>query len=272
MTEGRRTPREVRPGTRLSYPRHPHPPEEPTTPIAVISDVHANRHALEAVLRSGRMEGIREVWSLGDVVGYGAEPVQCLSIVTEEASRQIAGNHDLGAAGRVPLDAFSPSAQAALEWTRGVLGPVGIAKLAKLAPSSPGEVALFHASPRDPVWDYVTTDEKARAALEATGARIVFIGHTHSPAAWRLRPDGEIEGGFVGGPGTVELTEGRWLINPGAVGQPRDGDARASWLSYDPDAAAVTFHRTPYDVAGAQNAILAVGLPGDLARRISEGR
>jgi diadenosine tetraphosphatase ApaH/serine/threonine PP2A family protein phosphatase len=223
------------------------------------------------VLRAARADGTHEVWSLGDVVGYGAEPVQCLATVTEVASRQIAGNHDLGAAGRVPLMAFSPSARAALEWTRTVLGPVGIAKLARLAPSSPGEVALFHASPRDPVWDYVTSDDKARAALQATDAQIVFIGHTHVPAAWRLSPDGEIEGGFVGAPGTVELTEGRWLVNPGAVGQPRDGDARASWLSYDPDAATVTFHRTPYDVAGAQNAILAVGLPEDLARRLSEG-
>lgn len=219
-----------------------------------------------------RMEGTHEVWSLGDVVGYGAEPVSCLATITDETSRRIAGNHDLAAAGRVPLDAFSPSAQAALEWTRGVIGPVGIAKLAKLAPSSEGPVSLFHGSPRDPVWDYVTTDEKARAALEATDADLVFVGHTHSPAAWRLTPQGEIEGGFVGGAGTVELTEGRWLVNPGAVGQPRDGDARASWLTYDAEAATVTFHRTPYDVAGAQNAILAVGLPADLARRISEGR
>jgi diadenosine tetraphosphatase ApaH/serine/threonine PP2A family protein phosphatase len=218
------------------------------------------------------MAGTHEVWSLGDMVGYGAEPVQCLATITDEASRQISGNHDLAAAGRVPLDAFSPSARKAIEWTREVLGPVGVAKLAKLAPSSPGPPALYHGSPRDPVWDYVSSDEKARAALESTDADLIFIGHTHSPAAWRLTPEGELEGGFVGGPGTVELTEGRWLINPGAVGQPRDGDARASWVSYDPGAATVTFNRTPYDVAGAQNAILAVGLPPDLARRISEGR
>lgn len=253
--------------------RTPAPPPVPgdTLPIAILSDVHANRHALEAVLRAARSAGVRDVWSLGDVVGYGAEPVQCLATITDEASRQIGGNHDLGAAGLVPLDAFSSTARTALEWTRETLGPVGTAKLAKLAPTSSGDPALFHASPRDPVWDYVTSDEKARAAFAATDAEIMFVGHTHVPSAWRLAPDGELSGGFVGGPGEMELTEGRWLVNPGAVGQPRDGDARAAWAVFDPGRRTVTFHRTPYDVAGAQNAILAVGLPPDLARRLADG-
>lgn len=234
--------------------------------------MHANRHALDAVLRAVRGSGADEVWSLGDVVGYGADPVHCLATLTEEATRQLAGNHDLGAAGKVPLESFSQSAKAALVWTREALGPVGVAKLAKLAPTSvEGEISLYHASPRDPVWDYVTSDEKARAALAAAASDIVCVGHTHVPAAWRLREDGEIEGGFVGGPGTIELQEGRWLVNPGAVGQPRDGDPRAAWALLDDRERTITFHRTPYDVAGAQNAILARGLPPDLARRLSEG-
>ena len=241
-------------------------------PIAILSDVHANRHALEAVLRAVRLTGARELWSLGDVVGYGAEPVKCLATITDEATRQLAGNHDLGVVGKVPLESFSDSAAAAIEWTRMTLGPVGIAKLEKLSPSSSGEVALFHASPRDPVWGYVSSDARAQAAFHASDATTIMVGHTHIPAAWRLRPDGVLEGGFVGAPGTMQLDEGRWLLNPGAVGQPRDGDARASWLLYDPDAPSATFHRTPYDVAGAQNAILAVDLPPDLARRLSEGR
>ncbi|MEW6583131.1 MAG: metallophosphoesterase family protein [Actinomycetota bacterium] len=236
-----------------------------------MSDVHGNRHALEAVLRAARTAGVHEVWSLGDVVGYGAEPVHCLATVTAEAVRQIAGNHDLGAGGRVPLSAFSPAARRALEWTRDTLGPVGAAKLARLAPTSTGEPSLFHASPRDPVWDYVTTDEKARAAFDACDAQITFIGHTHVPSAWCLTPDGELTGGFVGGPGEMELGEGRWLINPGAVGQPRDGDPRAAWAVYDPDRGTIAFQRTPYDVAGAQNAILAVGLPEELAQRLAVG-
>jgi diadenosine tetraphosphatase ApaH/serine/threonine PP2A family protein phosphatase len=224
------------------------------------------------VLRAAREAGAREIWSLGDVVGYGADPVYCLATVTSEATRQIAGNHDLGACGRVPLEAFSHGARVALEWTRRVLGPVGLRKLERLAPSSRGADAdLYHGSPRDPVWDYVSSDVKAEAALALAGRPITFVGHTHVPAAWRLLPDGRLEGGFVGAAGRIILEEGQWLVNPGSVGQPRDGDARAAWLLFDPRERTVSFHRTPYDVAGAQNAILAAGLPPDLARRLSEG-
>jgi diadenosine tetraphosphatase ApaH/serine/threonine PP2A family protein phosphatase len=207
------------------------------------------------------------------VVGYGADPVHCLGVVVSDAERRIAGNHDLGAVGRVPLEVFAPWAAAALLWTTHALGPVGRAKLERLEPlDEDGAVPLFHGSPRDPVWEYVVTADQARAALEDRRVPLTFIGHTHVPSAWRLTPDGALESAGVPARGLLRLTEGRWLVNPGSVGQPRDRDARAAWALYDPDAGTVAFRRTPYDVAGAQAAILEAGLPSPPAHRLAEGR
>jgi diadenosine tetraphosphatase ApaH/serine/threonine PP2A family protein phosphatase len=222
-------------------------------------------------LRAARQHAVTEWWCVGDLVGYGADPVHTLGRCISEAARCLAGNHDLGAAGRVPIDDFNGTAREALEWTRARLGPVGAAKLARLSAADAGHaVPLFHASPRDPVWEYVLTTAQARAALEAVDAPLTLIGHTHTPAAWHLTPDGATVP--VPLTGTVALTPGRWLVNPGSVGQPRDGDARASWVLLDEDAGTLTLVRTPYDVAAAGGAILAAGLPGVLARRLADGR
>jgi diadenosine tetraphosphatase ApaH/serine/threonine PP2A family protein phosphatase len=160
-----------------------------------------------------------------------------------------------------------------LEWTRSAVGRVGQANLDRLRPEDPdGPVPLFHGSPRDPVWEYVVDADQARAALEDRRVALTLVGHTHIPFAWRLTPDGALQSPGVPPGGRLELDEGRWLVNPGAVGQPRDGDARAAWALYDPDAGAIEFRRTPYDVAGAQNAILEAGLPASLAHRLAEGR
>ena len=131
---------------------------------------------------------------------------------------------------------------------------------------------MFHGSPRDPVWEYVITIDQAREALEDRRVPLTLIGHTHVPTAWRLTPDGAMEHPGVPPRRAAELTDGRWLVNPGSVGQPRDRDARASWALYDPEARTIRFHRTPYDVAAAQNAILEAGLPSLLAHRLAEGR
>jgi diadenosine tetraphosphatase ApaH/serine/threonine PP2A family protein phosphatase len=206
-------------------------------------------------------------------VGYGADPIHCLGLATGQAARCIAGNHDLGVAGIVPIDVFADLAREALIWTREALGPVGQAKLQHLRPADPdADVPMFHGSPRDPVWEYVITVEQAREALENRRVPLTLIGHTHVPAAWRLTPDGAMEGPDLPPGGLLALTEGRWLVNPGSVGQPRDRDARAAWALYDPDAQTIRFHRTPYDVAAAQNAILEASLPSLLAHRLAEGR
>lgn len=225
------------------------------------------------MLRAAREAGAGSWWCLGDLVGYGADPGHCLRTAISQADRCIAGNHDLGVSGREPLDLFSPWARAALTWTHSALGPVGRANLDRLSPEDPdAAVPLFHGSPRDPVWEYVLDADQARIALEDRRVPLTLVGHTHIPAAWRLTPDGAIESPGVPPGGLLELTEGRWLVNPGSVGQPRDGDARAAWALYDADAGTIRFRRTPYDVAAAQNAILEAGLPSSLAHRLAEGR
>lgn len=214
-----------------------------------------------------------EVWCVGDVVGYGADPSYCLGTVLERCTRCIAGNHDLGVTGVVSLDVFADLARDAVVWTRTALGPAGRASLQRLVPSDPDHaVPMFHASPRDPVWEYVLSVEQARDALEERRVALTLVGHTHIPSAWRLTPDGAMQELMPPPEGPMPLTEGRWLVNPGSVGQPRDHDARAAWAVWDPEAGTMDFRRTPYDVAAAQNAILQAGLPSLLAHRLAEGR
>lgn len=225
------------------------------------------------MLEEARAEGVRHWWCLGDLVGYGADPGAVLDRTLLEASRVIAGNHDLGVAGRIPLDDFASWAGVALRWTRRAIGEAGCARLAALEPFDTGPpVPLFHASPRDPVWEYVVSVEQAEECLRLTPDRLTLIGHTHVPAAWCLRPGGgmaEVEP--VDG-AVLDYGGGRWLVNPGSTGQPRDHDARAAWALLEPDAHRLTFRRTRYDVVGAQRAILAAGLPQMLAARLAEGR
>jgi predicted phosphodiesterase len=243
--------------------------------IAIISDVHGNRHALEAVRRAIRQASVARVWCLGDMVGYGAHPAECLRVCVHEAERCIAGNHDLAAAGRVKADVFSPLARTAIEWTRTRLDRNSLDRLMTLEAADVGDgddVALFHASPRDPVWEYIVTGEQVRAAFGESTARIIMVGHTHLAGAWRLGEDGRLDGGLVRGEETLSLADGRWLINPGSVGQPRDLDPRASWAILDLAALTLRFRRTPYDVPGAQNAIQVAGLPTELGARLAEGR
>jgi len=241
--------------------------------IAIISDVHGNRHALEAVRRAIRQASITRLWCLGDMVGYGAHPAECLRTCVHESERIIAGNHDLAAVGRVRADAFSPNARAAIEWTRTRLDRNSHDRLVALESQDiDDEASLYHASPRDPVWEYIITGEQARAAFDETPSRIIMVGHTHLAGAWRLGEDGRLDGGLVRGEETISIETGRWLINPGSVGQPRDLDPRASWVILDLEALTLRFRRTPYDVPGAQNAIQAAGLPTELGARLAEGR
>ncbi len=238
--------------------------------VAVLSDIHGNRQALDAVLADAADRGIDRWWCVGDIVGYGADPGYVLDMCLGSAERCIAGNHDLVVAGHLPLESFASWAQEAAVWTRMALGPDRCARLAALVPTDTSEdVHLVHASPCDPVWEYVMGLEEAVPALEAATARVTFIGHTHVPAAWHRRPDGTVEAVPTDAP--VALVAGRWLLNPGSVGQPRDQDPRASWACFRPEDDTVEFVRTPYNIARAQAAIRAAGLPELLAERLGEG-
>jgi len=238
--------------------------------VAVISDVHANRHALDAVLGAIDSAGVDAVWCLGDTVGYGPQPNECCELVRERATFCLVGNHDLVALGELAIGDFNEDAAAAAVWTNEHLAASSTSFLRRLNPS--GEVdgaQLYHASARDPVWEYVLTAEAARATLELTSAPIVLVGHSHVALALTADAEG-VAGGVAGGGAEVEL-QGRWLLNPGSVGQPRDGDARAAWLLVDLDRRFASFHRVPYPIAETQAEMREAGLPAPLADRLAHG-
>jgi predicted phosphodiesterase len=238
--------------------------------VAVISDVHGNRHALDAVLAAVADEKPDEVWCLGDLVGYGPQPNECCRSIAGRADVCLAGNHDLVVLGSLSIHDFAGEAAAAARWTQEVLEPDAREFLAGLRPSGQRDgVALFHASARDPVWEYVLSEEVAWWTLEATLAPLVLVGHSHVPLAIGL--DGDVlSGGVAPDQTVVELGSGRWLLNPGSVGQPRDGDPRAAYLLLEPGHRAA-FHRVDYPIERTQAEIREHGLPESLAARLGEG-
>jgi predicted phosphodiesterase len=241
--------------------------------VAVISDIHANRHAFEATLEAVAASDAGELWCLGDLVGYGAEPDACVELAREHAAVCLAGNHDLAVTGEIPLDEFSLGASLAAQWTREVIDPQNLAFLAGLSPDGREEsVGLYHASPRDPVWEYVLSALLAELCLEAQRDRVCLIGHSHVALSF-VRESGALATGEPQRDGTeLDIADGEWLLNPGSVGQPRDGDPRASWLMLDLAGLTARFHRAEYDVAGAAAAIRAARLPDSLAERLEYGQ
>jgi predicted phosphodiesterase len=241
--------------------------------IAVVSDIHGNRHAFEAVLDAIEVTDCREMWCLGDLVGYGAEPDACVALARHHAAVCLAGNHDLGVRGDLPLEEFSRGAALAATWTQGTITPETLEYLKGLEPTNlEEEVGLFHASPRDPVWEYVLSPLQAELCLDVQRHRVCLIGHSHIALAFS-RFEGEAASGEThGADEELEIAEGEWLINPGSVGQPRDGDPRAAWLELDTENWSAVYRRTEYDVAGAAAAIRAARLPDSLAERLSFGQ
>jgi len=240
--------------------------------VAVISDIHSNLHALEAVLADIQAEAPDEVWCLGDIVGYGAQPNECVDAVRETAQLSLCGNHDLAVLGTIDVAAFSGDAGAAARWTRTVLGDGQAEWLGALKPTADRVgVQLFHGSPRDPVWDYVLSEEIAKECILQTTAPLLLVGHSHVALALSLHGD-DLEGGLA--PATTEQllrAKERWLLNPGSVGQPRDGDPRAAWLQLDLGLGRARFNRVRYDVASTQRAMREAGLPQTLAARLATG-
>jgi predicted phosphodiesterase len=241
--------------------------------VAVISDIHANRHAFEATLEAVAASEAAELWCLGDLVGYGAEPDACVELAREHAAVCLAGNHDMAVTGELALEEFSRGASIAAQWTREVMAPANIEFLQGLKPDGrESAIGLYHASPRDPVWEYVLSALLAELCLDAQEQRICLIGHSHVALSFE-RHETELATGEPRREGTrLDVAQGEWLLNPGSVGQPRDGDPRASWLMLDLDTEAVSFHRAEYDIAGAAAAIRAARLPDSLAERLEYGQ
>jgi predicted phosphodiesterase len=238
--------------------------------VAVISDIHANYHALETVLGEITDARVDTIWCLGDTVGYGPRPNDCCEIVQSRAERCLVGNHDLVVLGELAVSDFNDEAAAAATWTADVLTDQARTFLAGLKPfDNAAGVELFHASARDPVWEYVLTEEAAHATLDLTEAPVVLVGHSHVALALRLDGD-SVAGGLAAGGSELELS-GRWLLNPGSVGQPRDGDPRAAWLLLDLERRFAAFHRVAYPIEKTQSEMRERGLPPGLALRLERG-
>jgi predicted phosphodiesterase len=241
--------------------------------IAVISDIHGNRQAFEAVLDAVADSDCAELWCLGDLVGYGADPDACVALARENASICLAGNHDLGVTGAIALEQFSRGALLAATWTRDTIGPETLNYLESLEPERLDEaVGLYHASPRDPVWEYVLSPLQAELCLDAQPHRVALIGHSHVALAFSRIPGAPASGETRDDNDELDLEAGEWLINPGSVGQPRDGDPRAAWLELDLEGRRAIYHRVDYDIAGAAAAIRAARLPDSLAERLLYGQ
>ncbi len=237
--------------------------------VAVLSDIHANLAALDAVLAA--MPSVDEVWQLGDVVGYGPEPDAVVARLREVGARGVRGNHDAAAIGELDIDAFNVDARRAMEWTQARIGEDTRAWLTALPQRLEREAFLLvHGSPRDPVWEYVTTTPVARAGMAAMTTSGGLHGHTHVPVAY-VEEDGRLETMSPGAGSRLTFEGRRVLINPGSVGQPRDGIPTASWLILDTDAGAATWQRTAYDVSAVQAAMVGEGLPERLVARLAYG-
>jgi diadenosine tetraphosphatase ApaH/serine/threonine PP2A family protein phosphatase len=241
--------------------------------IALLSDVHGNLPAFEAVLADVDALGVDEIWCLGDLVGYGAQPDACVELARERCRLCLAGNHDLVVTGDIDIADFSSSAAAAARWTRETIDSDALAFLRGLRPIEPGrEIGLYHASPRDPVWEYVLSSWQADECMDLMEPRVGAVGHSHV-ALWFCRTaEGEVEGAPAEAGLEHDLGQGEWLLNPGAVGQPRDGDPRAAWLLLDTGEWSARWRRVEYPIDEAAEAIDRAGLPGVLAKRLYSGQ
>jgi predicted phosphodiesterase len=244
--------------------------------IAVISDIHANLAALEAV--SGDWGAVDAVWCLGDIVGYGPDPSACLEKVRELTTVCVAGNHDWAATGRIDTADFNWLAAEAAAWTNEQLSDDDISYLNELPETlTSGEYTLVHGSPRGPTWEYVTSVEQAVENFFYFEGSTCFIGHTHVPNAFSASQTVDLERMNIRREAIrydepVKLGRRRHLVNVGSVGQPRDGDYRASYLVLDLRTREYCRRRVNYDVARTQERMRQVGLPGPLAARLSIGR
>jgi predicted phosphodiesterase len=241
--------------------------------VAICTDIHGNRHAFEAVIAAAEEAGAEELWCLGDLVGYGAEPDACVALADAHCTICLAGNHDLAVVDVISLDDVSRGAALAARWTQEVISEATRKFLLGCEPQGDGEgYGLFHASPRDPIWEYVLSGLTAELCFDSTDFRVSFIGHSHVALSFH-RPEGEPASGTTRREGVeLDLSSGEWLINPGSSGQPRDGDPRAAWLLLDTERQTAIYRRAEYDIAGAQAAIRAARLPDSLAERLQYGQ
>lgn len=240
--------------------------------ILVLSDIHSNLAALDAVLMNA--PSYDAVWCLGDIVGYGPAPNECVARVRALDALTLAGNHDWAVLGKAPLEHFREIARAALEWTRGALSPENTAWLDTLEPLKvlpEYDMTLVHASPREPIWEYIEDAETALENFPSFTTSSCLFGHTHRPIAYWLRAAERVLSTQTLPEAQPYRLQPKLLLNPGSVGQPRDGDPRAAFALLDTDSKRLTYLRVEYDIAATQRAIIAANLPHRLAARLAQG-
>jgi predicted phosphodiesterase len=249
--------------------------------ILILSDIHANLEALEACLEAAPEH--ERVFNLGDIVGYGANPNEVTNRSRALGSVFVRGNHDRACTGMLNVDDFNPVASQAVLWTQEQLTPENFEFLRGMpqGPVSPAEnLQCVHGSPRDED-EYVLSAREGWSILAPAAVPLIFFGHTHVQGAYWIddveENEGIVDPRYASAKGKQHFTlrlkkTGKYLVNPGSIGQPRDGDPRAAFAMYNDEADSITFHRVPYDLERAQKKILSAGLPNRLATRLAEGR
>ena len=239
---------------------------------AVIADIHSNLEAFQAVLRDREERGgADDIWCLGDIVGYGPDPRACIKLLRQHSGACVAGNHDWAAIGNLDTSAFNPEAAAACQWTAEALKKEDADYLAGLPLTLQlGDFTLVHGSPREPIWEYILSTQAARANFGRFNSRFCLIGHSHSPLLFELDSRNTCRLDQL--PEQLSLkTVCRFIINCGSVGQPRDGDPRASYAIIDTEQETLWHYRVKYDFGVTQEKILDADLPARLASRLSIG-
>ena len=239
----------------------------------IVSDIHSNIEAFRAVIADAETRGgFDEIWSLGDLVGYGPEPSECVELLRAHSHNAVVGNHDLAAVGKLSLDRFNPYAAAANRWTAARLTREQADYIGGLPLTLElDEFTLAHGSPRNPIWEYLVTVDAAIACFTHIDTYWCLVGHSHTP--FMCIPQGTTGAAFLAFPPDrlVQLDSRPLIVNPGSVGQPRDGDARASYVIYDDSAGTIVHHRVAYDIAATQEKMRRHGLPDYLIERLAVG-
>jgi diadenosine tetraphosphatase ApaH/serine/threonine PP2A family protein phosphatase len=241
--------------------------------IAILADIHANLNAFTAVLKDVEQRGgVDNYWCLGDVVNYGPDPSKCVELLRRLKHVAIAGNHDLAAAGKIPLNLFNPDAARAMEWTIKQLNQEDIGFLAGLGEMQiRDDFTMVHGSPRDPIWEYLLSVTQAEENFGYFNTSYCLVGHSHEPQLFRVEEDGRIF--FMKFNEGLGQVAGRYrlIINPGSVGQPRDGDPRASYCIFDTESRIIRLFRVSYDIGATQLKMVRANLPMRLVVRLEKG-
>jgi len=240
---------------------------------AIIADIHANLAAFTSVLDDIECRGgVDEVWCLGDIVGYGPDPHQCIELLRRQDHVSVAGNHDWAATSKISTSDFNSEAAAACRWTERQLTSEDIDYLDNLPlVVERGDFTLVHGSPREPIWEYILSAECAKENLAYFKSQFCLVGHSHVPFVFEYNEAGVYSLNEFPADSSIVLGRRRLIVNPGGLGQPRDGDPRASYAIYDSDADSVIHYRIPYDIGATQARMMEHGLPSRLVFRLYHG-